>query len=300
MKKHFLTGTAITAAALLALTACSGLGSADDASGLDNGDKSDLTVAVFNGWPEGEAASYLWKHVLEEKGYDVEFEYADAGPVFTGLSTADYDIAFDGWLPTTHQTYMEQYGDSLVDLGAWNDEASLTIAVNADAPVDSLEDLAANADLFGNQLIGIEPGAGLTEQTQNAVIPGYGLEGMDYITSSTPAMLAELTAAMDAGDNVAVTLWRPHWAYDEFDLKDLADPKGALGTAESIHSIGSADFETDFPTLAGWVKDFSLDSEHLYSLENVMFNSGADSDDYDEIVATWADENKDYVDTLTS
>ena len=295
-KKRVLAPLALGAATVLALSACTA-GSADEA--LENGDGKNLTVAVFNGWPEGEAASYLWKHVLEEKGYDVEFEYADAGPVFAGLSTGDYDVAFDGWLPTTHQTYLDRYGDDLVDLGAWNDEASLTIAVNEDAPIDSLDELAANADAFGNRIVGIEPGAGLTEQTQNEVIPGYGLDDMEYLTSSTPAMLAELTAAVDAGENIAVTLWRPHWAYDEFPLKDLADPQGALGSAESIHSIGSASFEEEFPVLAGWVKDFSLDSEKLYSLENAMFNEGSE-DDYDEIVERWSTENQEYVDGLTA
>ena len=98
---------------------------------------------------------------------------------------------------------------------------------------------------------------------------------------------------------MAVTLWRPHWAYDEFGIKDLADPEGALGGAESIHSVGSTSFEGDFPTLAGWVKGFELDSEKLYSLENAMFNSDAESSEYQEIVNTWITENQDWVDTLT-
>lgn len=260
--------------------------------------KGEIKVAVFNGWPEGEAVSYLWKHVLEEKGYDVTFEYADAGPAFAGLSTGDYDVAFDGWLPTTHEAYLKKYGDSLVDLGAWNNEAKLTIAVNKDAPIDSLDQLAAHADEFGNRLVGIEPGAGLTEATQKKVIPEYGLGGLDFTTSSTPAMLAELTSAMKSKDNIAVTLWRPHWAYDQFDLKDLKDPKNTLGTAESLHSIASTDFEKKYPEVAGWVKSFKLDSKLLYSLENDMFN-GAKTDDYDPIVTKWMTEHQEYVDTLT-
>ena len=270
------------------------------ASTASTGDKGTVKVAVFNGWPEGEAASYLWKHVLEKEGYTVDFEYADAGPAFAGLSTGDYDVAFDGWLPTTHEAYMKKYGSKLTDLGAWNKEAKLTIAVNKDAPIDSLDELAAHSSDFGNRLVGIEPGAGLTQATQDKVIPGYGLGSMDFVTSSTPAMLAELTAAMKKGDDIAVTLWRPHWAYDEFDLKDLKDPKGALGEAESIHSIGSADFAKKFPEVAGWVKGFSLDSDLLYSLENVMFNSGAQSSQYDGIVSKWMDEHAEYVESLTS
>ncbi|RNE67018.1 glycine betaine ABC transporter substrate-binding protein [Cryobacterium tepidiphilum] len=298
-KKHLLTGLALGTIAALGLSGCASESAAGQSSGPDNGDKKEVTVAVFNGWPEGEAASYLWKSILEDKGYDVEFEYADAGPVFAGLSTGDYDVAFDGWLPTTHKSYMEEYGDDLVDLGAWNDEASLTIAVNEDAPIDSLEELAAHADEFGNRLVGIEPGAGLTDATMKKVIPGYGLEDMDFVTSSTPAMLSELKAATDAGENIAVTLWRPHWAYDEFPIKDLKDPKGTLGTSESIHSIASTSFEDDFPQLTKWIEAFKLDSDHLYSLENVMYN-GTDTDDYTEIVDKWISENQDYVDGLTS
>jgi len=291
MPKRALAALGAVALVAVAGTSIAAVSQADSSKG-------EIKVAVFNGWPEGEAASYLWKHVLEEKGYSVKFEYADAGPAFAGLSTGDYDVAFDGWLPTTHEAYLKKYGDSLVDLGAWNDEAKLTIAVNKDAPIDSLDQLAAHADEFGNRLVGIEPGAGLTEATQNKVIPQYGLGKLDFMTSSTPAMLAELTSAMKSKDNIAVTLWRPHWAYDQFDLKDLKDPKNTLGTAESIHSIGSADFEKKFPEAAAWVKSFHLDSKLLYSLENDMFN-GEKTSNYDPIVTKWMNEHQDYVASLT-
>ena len=193
---------------------------------------------------------------------------------------------------------MDRYGKDVTDLGAWNDDAKLTIAVNEDAPIDSLEELADNADLFDNRLIGIEPGAGLTEATQEKVIPGYGLEDMEYLTSSTAAMLSELKSRTDAGENVVVTLWTPHWAFDAFPLKDLADPQGTLGDAESIHSVSSKQFGDKFPTLEGWIKNFTMDSDQLYSLENAMFNENSD-DDYEPIVAKWIEDNRDYVDSLT-
>lgn len=165
-----------------------------DASDIGD-DEGTVSIAIFNGWPEGEAVSYLWQHILEEAGYTVELPYADAAPVFLGLSTGDYDVTLDVWLPLTHAAYVEQYGEDVVELGAWNDEAKLTVAVSADAPIDSLAELAENADLFGNRIVGIEPGAGLTAAMEESVIPGYGLEDMDFITSSTPAMLAELDSS---------------------------------------------------------------------------------------------------------
>ena len=291
MHKRILTGViAAGSAAALALTGCSA-DAAEDGKGA-------ITIAVFNGWDEGIAVSELWKSVLEAEGYSVELEYADPGAVYLGLTEDDYDVVLDTWLPVTHKTYMDKYGQDLTDLGAWNDEASLTIAVNADAPIDSLEELAANADKFDNRLIGIEPGAGLTEATEKEVIPTYGLEKMDFSTSGTPAMLAELKAATDAGENIAVTLWRPHWAYDAFPIKDLQDPKGTLGDAESIHAVGSKNFEANFPEVAKWIRAFKMDSDHLYSLENAMFNE-YDGDDYEAVVEQWIAENQDYVDGLT-
>lgn len=296
MKKRTLGALAIGAAAALALAGCSTDAGGGDA--LENGDRKNVTIAVFNGWDEGIAASELWKAILTEQGYDVKLEYADPAPVYSGLTTDDYDVTLDTWLPITHEDYIEQYGDDLVDLGSWSDNAVLTIAVNEDAPIDSLDELAANADLFGNRIVGIEPGSGLNRVTTENVIPTYGLEGMEYLTSSTPAMLSELTAATKNGENIAVTLWRPHWAYDAFPIKDLADPEGALGDSEGIHAFGGKSFEENFPTLSGWLQDFSMDSELLYSLENAMFNE-ADTDDYGPIVEQWIADNQEWVDSLT-
>ncbi|WP_154604785.1 MULTISPECIES: glycine betaine ABC transporter substrate-binding protein [Arthrobacter] len=295
MKKNFMGFAAIAATLALGLSACGGSG---NAATVENGDKKDVTIAVFNGWDEGIAASELWKVILDEKGYDVKLQNADVAPVFSGLSTGDYDFTLDTWLPVTHKTMMDQYGDKIAELGQWNSEASLTIAVNEDAPIDSLDELAANADKFSNKIIGIEPGAGLTEATTNQVIPGYGLEKMDYVTSSTPAMLSELKTATTKGENIVVTLWRPHWAYDAFPIKDLKDPKGALGKAEGIYGYSRLAFDTDYPVLDGWLKDFKMESNKLYSLENAMFG-GDKVDDYTDVVKKWIGENQEYVDSLT-
>ncbi|MCU1406390.1 MAG: glycine betaine transporter substrate-binding protein [Glaciihabitans sp.] len=296
MHSPLKTALSITAAAgLIALAGCS----STPAETLDNGDQKDVTVAVFNGWPEGEAVSYLWASILTDKGYNVELENADLSAGFVGLADGDYDVNLDVWLPVTHASQIEEFGDDIIDLGTWNTEATNNIAVNADAPIDSLDELAANADYFGNRIVGIEPGAGLTGLTQDAVMPEYGLDDFELTTSSTPAMLAELTAATEAGEGIAVTLWHPHWAYDAFPLKDLADPKGALGDAEGIHSYGRTDFDTDFPELAGWLGDFEMDAEILGTLQNVMYNSDADSSEYDAIVQQWIADNQEWVDGLT-
>lgn len=296
-KKTITSALALAGATALVLTGCSAP-AGDSGSAEANSDRP-ITIAVFNGWDEGIAASELWKSVLEEQGYEVELEYAEPAAVYTGLASGDYDLTLDTWLPLTHKEYVERFEDDIVDLGAWNEEAKLTIAVNEDAPIDSLTELAENADLFDNTLVGIDAGSGLVTVTQDAVIPGYGLDDMDFVVSSTPAMLTELKAATDAGENVAVTLWRPHWAYNAFPIKDLEDPDGLLGDAESIHTTSSTAFENDFPEVADWLSSFTMDNEALYSLEDAMFGT-YEGDDYAPVVADWIADNQEWVDALTS
>lgn len=297
MKKRFSTLTAAAAATALALTGCAASDNGSDPGSAE--ESKDITIAVFNGWDEGIAVSELWNAILTDKGYNVTLEYADPAPVFSGLSTGDYDVTFDIWLPETHASYLDEYGDKIADLGFWNDESKLTLAVNEDAPITSLAELADNADLFGNRIVGIEPGAGLTEATETRVIPTYGLEGMEYLTSSTAAMLTELDTAINNGENIVVTLWEPHWAYGAFPIRNLEDPEGTLATVESIHMYGKIDFADTFPEVAEWLGNFKMDLDTLYSLENAMFVE-YDGSDYGPIVEQWIADNQEYVDSLTS
>ena len=297
MKNRTPAFIAVGAASMIALAGCASGPAATVGDGND--DTKAVNLAVFNGWDEGVAVSELWKAVLDEKGYDVKLSYADAAPVFLGLSKGSYDMTLDVWLPDTHAAYLDEYGDDITDLGAWNEESKLTVAVNADAPIDSLSELADNADLFGNEIVGIEPGAGLTAAMEDRVIPGYGLEDMKFTTSSTAAMLSALTKATKAGDNIAVTLWEPHWANSAFPIKTLDDPEGTLADLESLHAFGKTGFADEYPQLAEWMDDFEMDLDTLYSLEQAMFVD-YDGTDYAPIVKKWMSENKEYVDSLTS
>jgi len=290
-RTKMLGGIALAAAAALTLSGCAG------GAGTPGGRSID--IAVFNGWDEGIAASYLWQSILEDKGYKVKLTYADVAPVYEGLSRGNFDVVLDTWLPTTHADYLERYRGKVEDLGAWNDDARLTVAVNADAPIDSLDQLAGAADQFGGRIVGIEPGSGLMRVTAEDVVPGYGLGSLDLVESSTPAMLAELKKATDAGQDIAVTLWRPHWAYNAFPLKDLADPKGLLGAAESIHSVASTSLATDHPEVHDWISNFTMPGDKLASLEDAMFNA-YDGDDYAPVVKQWIADNREWVDSLTA
>ncbi|MGC5614583.1 glycine betaine ABC transporter substrate-binding protein [Georgenia sp. Z1491] len=294
--RTWLTAGAVTTAAAPALAACGGGDDPDEGAGSDGGDGSGetITIGVFHGWEEGIAASYIWKHILEEQGYAVETEHADVGVVFTGLAAGDYDLNFNVALPHNHEDYLEQYGDDIEDLGVWFEDYPNTMVVNDDAPITSLTELADHADEFDNRIVGIEPGAGLTRYVQDSVIPTYGLEDMEFVVSSTPSMLADLQGAIESGENVVATLWRPHWAYDAFPIRDLEDPEGALGPPNDIHTFSSPGFAEEHPEVAEWSGRFAMDDEQVSSLETIMFNE-LNGEENDEAVDRWVEENPDFV-----
>lgn len=236
-------------------------------------------------WDEDIAVTYLWSQILEDEGYTVETTQLDAGPTFAGLAAGDLDVFLDAWLPATHEDYWAEYGDDLEDLGTWYDQGTLNIAVPSYVDLETIGDLAGNADMFGGQIVGIEPGAGLTRVTREQAMPGYGLEDYTLVEGSTPAMLAELERALDNEEPIVVTLWHPHWAYAAYDIKDLEDPEGLMGDAEELHAVARSGFSEDYPQVAEWFGNFELTDDQLASLEDLMFNtyeSGQEAEAVDE------------------
>ncbi len=104
--------------------------------------------------------------------------------------------------------------------------------------VDSLADLKGKASLFGGRITGIESSAGEMGLLKSKVLKDYGLD-KEYkvVDSSTPAMLAELKRAYSKKEPIVVTLWSPHWAYNDYSLKKLKDPKGAWGKGDGVHTL---------------------------------------------------------------
>jgi len=305
MKKfrHITAITAIGVTASLALAGCatgdSGEGGGD---GGEGGDKGTITLGYLPSWTDGLSMAYLAQDQLEKLGYTVEMEeMTEAGPLYTGLAQGDFDVYPSAWPEVTHAAYMEQYGDDLEDLGAYYEGAVLTLAVPTYMDdVTSIEDLKGQADRFGGKITGIEPGAGLTKQTQEVAMPEYGLDGeYELLTSSTAGMLTELDTAMAAEEDIVVTLWRPFWAYNDYDLKDLEDPKGAMGDPETLNFIAHAGVSEEFPEAAELFGKIKLDDEQYGSLEGLVTGDEYEGDPAAAVDA-WIEENGDQFDWLVT
>jgi glycine betaine/proline transport system substrate-binding protein len=245
-------------------------------------------------WEEDIAATNLWQVILEENGFEVTQTQTDVGPVFDGVATGELDLFFDAWLPSTHEDYWDQYSDQIEDLGPWLDEAPLTWVVPEYVEeINSIEDLQGNADMFGGQIIGIEPGSGLARISEEEVMPTYGLEGeYTHVTSSTAAMLAELEAAISAEEPVLVTLWEPHPAYGRFELKNLEDPENALGDPDEIRNIAREGFSEEFPEVAQALENMTIDAATLAEMTVTVLE---EADTELDGARQWLEENLDVV-----
>ena len=292
------------AAGLLGLTlgaaACgSEEGDSDTAAGGGDTSCDSVTLGIIPAWTDGLSTAYLWKDVLEREGYSVEIQdVSEAAPLYTGLANGDIDVYPSAWPEVTHAAYMDEYGDDIEDLASYYEGAKLTFAVPEYTEIDSIDELKGNGDMFEGKIIGIEPGAGLTKVTKDSVIPTYELDDeYTLVESSTTAMLAELRKATRAEDDIVVTLWKPFWANNEFPVKTLEDPEGALGEAEALHILARDGFGDECGDAADMMANLSLDDEQYGSLENMVVNEYGQGKEA-EAVSAWLEENPDVLESL--
>ena len=290
------TGAAALALGLAACGSSDGDGGSDSAEGESKGT---ITLGFIPSWTDGLSTAYLLEDQLTKAGYEVEMQtLTEAAPLYTALAQGDVDMYPSAWPEVTHKAYMDEYGDDIEDIGAYYENAKLTFAVPEYSEMQSIADLPDHADELDGKIIGIEPGAGLTKATKESVIPEYGLgDDFELVTSSTTGMLAELQKATDAEEDIVVTLWRPFWANSAFPVRDLEDPKGALGEAEALHFLGHTGFSEDFPEAAELIAGIKLDDEQYGSLEDTVVNEFEEGEEA-EAVDAWIEENPDAFDTL--
>ena len=296
---------AIAGVLILALVAGSiglfgGSKTADTTSDANNVGQGKKISMGYIPWDEGIASTFLWKELLEQRGYEVDAKQYEAGPLYTGQSAGQIDIQTDSWLPITHATYWAKYKNKLEDMGAWYDKTSLEISVPSYVKgVKSLADLKGKSSTFKGKIIGIEPSAGEMGLLKSKVLKEYGLD-KEYtlVDGSTPGMLAELKRAYAKKEPIAVVLWSPHWAYNDYDLTKLKDPKKAFGAeSDGIHTLARKGFSSDNPQVGKWLKNFKMNEKQLTSLEAKIQTTGKGKEQ--EAVREWLKENPGLADKWT-
>ncbi|WP_018140267.1 glycine betaine ABC transporter substrate-binding protein [Thioalkalivibrio sp. ALJ7] len=249
----------------------------------------------WTAWSDAEFVTKLAERVIEdEMGYSVELIQTDIAPQYQGLAAGDIDLMLMAWLPGTHEDYMERVGQDIVNLGPLYGDARLGWVVPNYVPEDelgSIEDLKKDSvrDKLDGRITGIDPGAGLTRLSEDA-IETYGLDGYDLQISSGAGMTSALDRAIRRDEWIVVTGWSPHWKFGAYDLRYLEDPEEALGGFERIHALAREGFAEEYHDVAMMISRMQL---NLDVLEEAMFYAQENS--YAEAVDRFIEDHPQYV-----
>ena len=164
--------------------------------------------------------------------------------------------------------------------------AALTIKTR----VQSGSSTEAVGESVDYKITGIDPGAGIMEKTEEALVD-YELDEWTLTTGSGAAMTAALKRAYDNEEPIIVTGWTPHWKFAEFDLKYLDDPEGSYGGEEEIHSIGRIGLADDLPEAHAILSNFNWSEDDMGEVMIAM----QDGENEVDAAQTWIDANAEKV-----
>ena len=186
---------------ILVLAGCGGGGASSTSGGT-------LTLGNIE-WTENVAVANLTKVILEVNlGYeDVELKTLDVGLLFEGVAGGELHAFQDVWMPN-HEQLLSKVDNDVEYLKPWYEgSTSFGLAVPSYMKgVDSIADLNQSG---AERIIGIEPDAVISTKIEENVIPDYNLE-LEYETSSTATMLAEVERLYNDKELFVFPPWCPH------------------------------------------------------------------------------------------
>ncbi len=252
----------------------------------------DAVKIGWTAWSDAEFVTKLAKRIIEDRlDHPVELIQTDIAPQYQGLSTGSIDVMLMSWQPDTHADYIKRVGAETVNLGLLYTHARLGWAVPAYIPeseLASIPDLAKDSvrEKLGGTITGIDPGAGLT-RLSNQAIEEYGLDGYELQISSGAGMTAALQRAVRRDEWIVVTGWSPHWKFGAYELRYLEDPKGVLGSFERVHAVARMGFYQDNVEVASFLSRMQIPIDDLQAAMNV-----AQETSYDGAVAEYIANNE--------
>jgi glycine betaine/proline transport system substrate-binding protein len=249
---------------------------------------------AYVNWAEGVAYTHVAQVVLEqEMGYDVTITAADAAPAYTSVAEGDNDVFMETW-PVLHADYLDKYSDSLYDVGKIYEGTQVGLVIPqymADDGVTTISDLKKPEvkERLNAEITGIDSGAGMMQDIENEIMPGYGLNDAGYtlVASSGPAMTSALKKAVESNEYIVVAGWKPHWKFGVWDLTFLKQDGPQVWGVGNIHMYGNSNLKEDKPELAQFLENMYFTDEEMGSLLVAYKNA----DDPYEMAKAWVKEN---------
>ncbi|WP_372869242.1 glycine betaine ABC transporter substrate-binding protein [Planomicrobium okeanokoites] len=108
--------------------------------GTETVDGTEIELAYVE-WDTEVASTNVVGQVLEAQGFDVTLTPLDNAVMWSAVAEGQADGMVAAWLPGTHATQLEEYGDQMVNLGENLEGAKIGFVVPSYMDIDSIEDL---------------------------------------------------------------------------------------------------------------------------------------------------------------
>jgi len=244
-------------------------------------------------WDSEIASTHLVKAVITERlGESVELLSVPLTALWGSVASGDVDASVAAWLPTLQRDQRREHGDSLEILGPHLQGTRIGLAVPEYVEIETIGELTEHHAKFDGKIIGIDPEAGIMQQTEG-VLETYELEGFELVSGSDSTMTEVLGRAIEERRWVVVTAWTPHWKFAKWDLKYLEDPRGGFGKTERIHTLARENLAEERPRVHAFLKRFSWEVEDM---EELMLLVEQPDRTPEEAARAWMERNKDRVD----
>lgn len=248
------------------------------------------------GWTDISSTNAIATAVLQGLGYETDIETLSVLVGYQSMQNQDVDVFLGNWMPAQQQFIDDLNAANAVEVLATNlTGAKFTLAVPtsvAEKGITEFADLGENADAFGRQIYGIEPGAPANENMQRMIDSGdFGLSGWEVVESSEAAMLSQVERAERAGENIVFLAWAPHPMNTKFDITYLAGGDAYFGAdfgGAEVRTLARTGWSEQCPNAAQLFKNmvFTLD------LENEMMGKILDENkSADEAAVEWLKAN---------
>ena len=245
-----------------------------------------ITMGTLS-WDDLTPITAVTKKVLEDAGYTVKVTtFAEWGIAFAALGKGDVQL-LASQINYISQDHWDKNKSRLEKISPVSHGLYQAFAVPKYVPITTIDELNANADKFGNKIVGIEPGSGLMRDAA-AAVKAYGLKPK-LVEGSTAAMSAAVKSATDRKEWVVATVWEPSEFMKKYDLKFLKDPKNVFPGAQSYYWIANKGFSAKYPQARELIAGVYLPLEDNNEI-NLALGSGKK---LDEVMKGWFADNAD-------
>lgn len=221
-------------------------------------------------WPGVTVKTHVASAILDTLGYETDMQALSVPLVFKGLSEGDLDAFLGVWEPSMESMvnpYLsDEGGDGTVTLVARNLEPTIyrpaVPTFVAEQGITSLADVAANAEMFGGQVYGIEPGNDGNQILIDMIeADTYGFSSLELVESSTEGMLTQVERAVEREEPIAFLAWSPHWMNAAFELTYLDDPENVWGGDGYVATAMNSDVLQADANLAKFLEQYTVTPE---------------------------------------